>query len=308
MAEKTGYDVIIIGGGPAGLTAGLYTSRARLSSLLIEKSLTGGQINNTSLIENYPGFPEGIDGYELGKLIFQQAAKFGLENVTAEATGLETGGGIKTVKTTEGDFQAKAVIIAGGSKRTLMNVPGEEKYTGKGVSYCATCDAPLFSDKPVAIVGGSDSAITEALHMAEFASKVAVIHRRDQLRAIAVLQERAFAEPKIEILWNTTVDEVIGDQFVSGLKLNNVKTGEQSTLAVAGVFVSIGFQPDTAYLKGIVPLDPVGHIITNEKMETEVPGIFAAGDIRLNSARQVITAAGDGAAAAVYAQRYLAGQ
>jgi len=199
------------------------------------------------------------------------------------------------------------VIIAGGSKCNSLGVPGEEEFTGKGVSYCATCDAPLFADKPVAVVGGSDAAITEALHLAEFASKVVVIHRRDQLRATAILQERAFAEPKIEILWDTTVDSMEGDTLVKSLKLNNVKTGEKSTLEIGGVFVSIGFQPDTEYLKGIVTLDPVGHVITNERMEMEVPGIFAAGDIRGDSARQAITAAGDGATAAIYAQRYLTG-
>lgn len=308
MAEKSNYDVIIIGGGPAGLTAGLYTARARLSSLLVEKGLTGGQINNTNLIENFPGFTEGIDGYELGQLILQQATKFGLEILTAEVTGIELKGDTKIIKTTGADYATKAVIIAGGSKRTTLGVPGEEEYTGKGISYCATCDAPLFVGKPVAVVGGSDAAITEALHLAEFASKVVVIHRRDQLRATPILQERAFAEPKIEFLWDTTVDEVTGDNIIKSLRLNNVKTGEKSTLDIGGVFVSIGFQPDTDYLKGILPLDAAGHVITNEIMGTEVPGIFAAGDIRAGSARQAITAAGDGATAAIYAQLYLTGQ
>jgi thioredoxin reductase (NADPH) len=308
LAEKSNYDVIIIGGGPAGLTAGLYTARARLSSLLVEKGLTGGQINNTNLIENFPGFTEGIDGYELGQLILQQATKFGLEILTAEVTGIELKGDTKIIKTTGADYATKAVIIAGGSKRTTLGVPGEEEYTGKGISYCATCDAPLFVGKPVAVVGGSDAAITEALHLAEFASKVVVIHRRDQLRATPILQERAFAEPKIEFLWDTTVDEVTGENIIKSLRLNNVKTGEKSTLDIGGVFVSIGFQPDTDYLKGILPLDAAGHVITNEIMGTEVPGIFAAGDIRAGSARQAITAAGDGATAAIYAQLYLTGQ
>jgi thioredoxin reductase (NADPH) len=308
MAEKNSYDIIVIGGGPAGLTAGLYGSRARLNSLLIEKGITGGQINNTNWIENYPGFPESIDGFELGNLMLKQATRFGLEIMTAEVTGMDISDELKTIKTTEGDYSAKAVIIAGGSKRNTLNVPGEEEYSGKGVSYCATCDAPLFSGKPVAVAGGSDSAVTEALHLAEFASKVVLIHRRDELRAVGIVRERILAEPRVEILWDTTIDAIEGDVFVERLKLNNVKTGEKSTLDVSGVFVSIGFQPDTEYLKGLLPLDPVGHIITNEKMETDVPGIYAAGDIRLNSARQAITAAGDGATAAIYAQRYLTGQ
>ncbi|MBN2240416.1 MAG: thioredoxin-disulfide reductase [Dehalococcoidales bacterium] len=305
MSETNQYDVIVIGGGPAGLTAGMYTSRARLSTLLIEKGLTGGQINNTSSIENFPGFPDGIDGYELGKLMYTQAEKFGTEFVTAEVTGIELTGAEKAVVTSEGNYTAKAVIIAGGSERNTLGVPGEAEYSGRGVSYCATCDAPLFADKPIAIIGGSDTAITEALHLAEFASKVVVIHRRDQLRATKILQERAFSQPKIEIMWDTTVDEIQGEMLVSGMKLNNVKTGNKSILEVSGVFVSIGVKPDTIYLKGIIELDPSGHVVVNEKMETSVPGIFAAGDIRMNSVKQAITAAGDGATAAVYAQQYL---
>jgi thioredoxin reductase (NADPH) len=305
MIDKRNYDVVIIGGGPAGLTAGLYTSRARLNSLLLEKALIGGQITNAEKVENFPGFPEGISGFDLGQLIHEQATKFGLETLIAEVTGIWPIEGGKVVKTTEGDFSARAVIIAGGSKRTTLDVPGEGEFTGKGVSYCATCDAPFFREKPVAVVGGSDAAITEALHLAGFASMVTVIHRRNELRATRILQERAFAEPRIEFLWNTTVDRIEGEDFVKRLGLNQVKTGEKSTLEVAGVFISIGFQPDTDYLKGIVPLDSAGHIITNEKMQTEVPGIFAAGDIRQDSARQAITAAGDGATAAIYAHRFL---
>jgi len=308
VIDNSNYDVVIIGGGPAGLTAGLYAARARLNSLLIERMTIGGQITNAEQIENFPGFPDGISGFELGQLMHQQATKYGLKTVTAEATGIELKEDEKVVKTTEGDFIAKVSIIAGGSKRNTLGVPGEEEFTGKGVSYCATCDAPFFREQPVAVAGGSDAAITEALHLAQFASRVMVIHRRDQLRATAILQERAFAEPKIEFLWNTTVEKIEGEGFVKRLRLNQVKTGKKSTLEVRGVFVSIGFKPDTDYLKGIVPLDPVGHIITNEKMETEVPGIFAAGDIRSSSARQAITAAGDGATAAIYAHRFLTEQ
>jgi len=299
------YEVIIIGGGPAGLTAGLYTSRARLNSLLIERGLLGGQIADADKVDNFPGFPEGISGVELGQLMHQQATKFGLETLTAEVTGIELQGKQKAVKTTKGKFIAKAVIIASGSERRKLGIPGEEDFTGKGVSYCATCDAAFFRELPVAVVGGGDAAITEALHLTRFVSKVTVIHRRDQLRATRILQEKAFAEPKIEFLLNTVVEEIEGDAVVKRLKLRQVITGEKSILDVAGVFMSIGLSPNTDYLKGILSLDPLGHIITNDRMETEVPGIFAAGDIHRNSAQQAITAAGDGATAAFYAEKFV---
>jgi len=299
------YDVIIIGGGPAGLTAGLYTSRARLNSLLLEKGVVGGQIVEAELVENYPGFDEGISGLELTQLMHQQAIKFGLKTIIAEATGIELKEKQKVVKATEGNFTAKAVIIAGGSQRQKLGVPGEREFTGRGVSYCATCDAPFFQEQQIAIVGGGDSAITEALHLAKFASRVIVIHRRDQLRATRIIQEKAFSEPKMEFLWSTIVDEIEGKDVVKRLKLRQVKTGRKSTMDVAGIFVSIGLKPNTGYLKGVLPLDELGHIITNEKMETSVPGIFAAGDIRRDSARQAICAAGDGATAAHYAQKFI---
>jgi len=309
MAEQRNYDVVIIGGGPAGLTAGLYTSRARLDTLLLEREMVGGQIANVDWIENYPGFPDGIGGFELGQMMQQQAEKFGLEIVTAEANGFELKeDNQKVVKTGEGEFGAKAVIFAGAAKRRKLGVPGEEEFSGRGVSVCATCDAPFFKERPVAVAGGGDAAITEALHLAKFASKVTVIHRRDQLRATAILQERAQAEPKIDYLWNSTVDEIEGDVFVTGLKINQVKTGEKSALEVAGIFVTIGFEPDTGYLKSVLELNPAGHIVTNSEMETNVPGVFAAGDIVAKFARQVVTATGDGATAAISAQRYLTEQ
>ena len=305
MIDNTNYDVVIIGGGPAGLTAGLYTSRARLNSLLIDKGLIGGQIANAERVENYPGFPEGISGFDLGQLMHQQAEKYGLKTVIAEATGIELQEEQKMVKTTEGNFTTKAIIMTGGSNHQKLGVPGEEEFTGKGVSYCATCDAPFFREQPVAVAGGGDAAITEAIHLAKFASRVTVIHRRNQLRATRILQEKAFSEPKIDFLWDTIVEKIEGEDLVKRIGLHQVITGENSALEVSGIFISIGFKPDTDYLKGILLLDATGHIITNDKMETEIPGILAAGDIRHNSARQAITAAGDGATAAIYAEKFL---
>ncbi len=267
----------------------------------------GGYIVNAELVENYPGFAEGISGLELAELMHKQATKYGLEILSAEVTGLELKGERKVVKTDDGNFMAKAVIIAGGSERNQLGVPGEKEFTGKGVSYCATCDAYFFREQPVAVVGGGNAAINEALQLAKFASRVFVIHRREQLRATRILQERAFAEPKIEFLWNTTVEAIEGKDMVKNLRLHNVLTGEKSTLDVSGIFVAVGFKPNTDYLRGILPLDATGAIITNEKVETGVPGIFAAGDIRSNSIRQVIAAAGDGAVAAIYAERFING-
>jgi len=299
------YDVIIIGGGPAGLSAGLYVSRARLTSLLIERGLVGGLITESELVENFPGFPEGIAGLELGQLMHQQATKYGLETLLAEATGIELSGKQKVVKTTKGDFIAKVVIIASGSERLKLGIPGEEEFTGKGVSYCATCDAAFFRELPVAVVGGGDTAIIEALHLSKFASKVTVIHRRHQLRATRILQEKASSEPKVEFQWDSIVEEIEGRDSVKRIRLRQVKTGEKSALDVAGVFISVGIKPNTAYLKGTLALAAAGFIITNERMETEIPGIFAAGDVRYHSARQAITAAGDGATAAIYAEKFI---
>ena len=302
------YDIIIIGGGPAGLTAGLYTARAKQSSLLIDKGMVGGMITKADQVDNYPGFPDGISGFELGELMQRQATKYSLKIITAEVTAIELEQGQKVVKTTEGNFIAKAVIIASGSERQKLGVPGEKEFTGKGVSYCATCDAPFFSGQAVAVVGGGDAAIDEAMHLTKFASKVTVLHRRNRLRATPVLQEKAFAEPKIEFRWNTVVEAIEGKDFVERLRLRQVITSGKSILEVAGVFISIGLKPDTDYLKGVLPLDATGHIITNEKMETEIAGIFAAGDIRAGSIRQAIAAAGDGATAAFYAKEFIGEQ
>jgi len=299
------YDVIIIGGGPAGLTAGLYTARARLNALLIEKGLMGGQIVNAERIENFPGFPEGVSGFELGELMHKQTLKFGLKTLSAEVTGLKPRERGNTVETTEGNFTAKAVIIAGGTSRQKLDVPGETEFTGKGVSYCAVCDAAFFKDLPVAVVGGGNSAVTEAIQLTRFASKVVVIHRRNQLRATRILQDKAFAEPGIEFIWDSVVREIEGGDFVERIKLQNVKTGKESALAISGVFISTGFRPNTDYLKDVLPLDNNGAIVTNTRMETSLPGIYAAGDIRQKTEWQAVTAAGDGATAALNAEKLL---
>jgi len=298
------YEVIIIGGGPAGLTAGLYTSRAGLKTLLIERGIFGGQIVNARQVDNYPGFPEGISGFELASLMHEQAIKYALETINATVTAIKPGGNYSII-TNDGNFEAEAVIIAAGSEYRKLEVPGEEELLGRGVSYCATCDGFLFRDLDVAVVGGGDTAITDALELSEHASKVYIIHRRDQLRAGQVLQQQALARPKLEPIWDSVVEEVIGDNKVSGLSLRNVKTGEITKLELAGVFVAIGFKPNSQSFADIVELDKNGLIQTDELMATSAPGIFAVGDIRKNSPRQVAGAVGDGATAAISAFKYI---
>jgi thioredoxin reductase (NADPH) len=306
MAETKKYEVVIIGGGPAGLTAGLYTARAGLKTLLIERGAFGGQILNAPLVENYPGFPEGISGAELGALMHQQAAKYGLETLITDVTGLKAGKRHEVI-TGKGGFEAKAVIIAAGSDYQKLGVPGEETLTGHGVSYCATCDGFFFRKREVAVVGGGDAAITDAIELVQHASQVYVIHRRDQLRAGEVLQKRAMAQPKIKFIWDTVVEEIIGGEVVKALKLRNVRTTKTSTLEVAGVFVAVGLKPNSQQFAKVLKLSQTGHIVTDETMATSVPGIFAAGDVRQSSARQIASAVGDGATAALSTFSYLKG-
>jgi thioredoxin reductase (NADPH) len=299
------YDVVIIGGGPAGLSAGVYTARARLSSLLIEKGAVGGQIINAKLVENYPGFGGGVSGIDLTTAMHRQATAFGLETLSDEVTGIEVKGKRKVVKTPQGDFSAGSIIIAGGAERQKLGIPGEKEYTGKGVSYCATCDGAFFRDKTVAVIGGGNSAVTEALELTRFTPEVILIHRRNELRATKILQEKLLANDRIKVRWDTVVEEIAGDKFVNKVRVRNVKTSKKTLLDVAGVFVSVGSQPATGYLKGLLDLDAAGAIVTDDKLETSVPGIFAAGDIRSGSIRQIIAAAGDGAIAAVNAGKYI---
>jgi len=302
--EKS-YQLIIIGGGPAGLSAGIYAARSKLDTLLIEKAGLGGQILNAELVENYPGFPQGVSGAELGSLMAQQAAKYGLSTAMAEVEGIEVLGREKIVRTSEGQYRSRAVIVAGGSEYTRLGVAGEQEFLGRGVSYCAMCDGAFFRDEVVGVVGGGNVALNDAIFLTRFASKVIVIHRRDQLRATRALQDRAFAQPGIEFVWDTVVESINGDSQVRGLRLRNVKSGKESSLKVSGVFVAVGHRPNTEYLKSLLKLDEGGFIPVSGQMETAVPGIYAAGDIRAGSVRQVVSAVGDGATAVIAAERFL---
>jgi len=300
------YDVIIIGGGPAGLTAGLYTSRARLKSLLIEKGFSGGQVMTIEWIENYPGFDEGISGVELSQRMERQAKKFGLEIIQGSVVEILPREEMKKIVLEGGEtYKAKAIILATGANPRSLKVEGEEKYRGRGVSYCATCDGAFFKGKKIAVVGGGNSAVQEAIFLTKFAEIVYVVHRRDQLRATKILQERASANPKIQFIWDSLVEKIDGKETVNSLSLKNVKTGEASTLDVDGVFIYVGYNPNTEFLKGLLRLDEHNYILTDEELSTSVPGIFAAGDVRAKPLKQITTAVGDGATAAVSAEKYI---
>jgi len=298
---KDYYDVVVIGGGPAGISAALYATRAGLSCLVVESNITGGQMNETDIIENYPGFDE-IRGATLAEKMRRHAEKFGAEFHIATVIDVDFSGQVKRVKLDEGTtISSKVVIIATGADHKKLNVPGEEEFAAKGVSYCATCDGHFFKGKTVALVGGGNTAITETLYLSNIVNKVIVIHRRDKLRATKILQDRAFKRENIEFLWNTIVREIRGSNKVEELLLENKKTGKTFTIKVDGVFIAIGLSPNTELFKGKVNLDSQGYIITNENMETNIRGVYAVGDVRAKSLRQVITAAADGAIAASHA-------
>jgi len=300
------YDVLIIGAGPAGLTAGIYTSRSKLGTLIIEKEALGGELVNRDLIENYPGYPDGILGPELGSNMVNQAINYGAEIQLGEVEQIKIEGNHKVVKTPFEEYSGKAIIITGGAHNKKLGVSGEQEFADKGVFYCATCDGPRFANKVVAVAGAGDSGITEGLFLARLVSKVIIIEMLPQCTATKILQDRAFSNPKIEVRCGSKIETIIGDEQVKALDLLDIQTGERSTLQVDGILVHIGVEPNTDYLNGIVPLDRQGYILVNEKMETEIPGVFAAGDIRHNSAMQIATAVGDGATAAISAGRYLA--
>ncbi len=296
-------ELAIIGGGVAGLTAGLYAAWSRLDAVLIERMGTGGQIINADSVENFPGFPGGIKGYELAPLIAQQAMDAGLPVVFDEALRLRATDGALLVESESETYRARAVIVTAGSTLARLGVPGEEQFEGRGVSYCAVCDGDFFRDQAVAVVGGGDSAMDEALYLAGIASEITVVHRRDELRAARTLVERARAEPKIRFRWHTTVASIDGGETVESIRLR--AAGGDETLPVAGVFIYVGLRPNTSLLGGIVELDAAGHVPVDMWMRTAVPGLLAAGDIRQQSARQLVSAAGDGATATLAAARFL---
>jgi thioredoxin reductase (NADPH) len=299
-------NLIILGSGPAGFTAGIYAGRAQLSPLLMTGSALGGQVAITNKIENYPGFPEAITGQELTQLMQSQAERFGTRVEMDEVTGVDFSVHPFKVKTYAQDYEAKAVIIATGASPRKLGVPGEEQFTGQGVSYCATCDGFFYQNRTVIVVGGGDSAVEEAMFLTKYASKVHLVHRRNRLRAEKVTQERAFRNEKIGWVWDSVVTEILGDQGVARVRIKNVETGEESFLKADGIFIYIGNVPNTRFLGGQVELDERGYIVTDRKCHTSVPGVFAAGDVQEWNLQQIATAIGSGAMAAMEADRFIA--
>lgn len=304
------YDIIVLGAGPAGLTAASYAGRARMDTLLIEGTKDGGQIVITNEIENYPGSLEEESGPSLIARMTKQVEKFGADRVTDTIVDVELEGKVKHLKGNHGDYYAKAVVIATGASPRPIGCPGEKEFTGKGVSYCATCDANFFEDFEVYVVGGGDSAVEEAMYLTKFARKVTLVHRRDELRAAKSIQEKAFANPKMAFMWNTTIEEIKGDGVVTSMIVKDTKTGETREIeadeedGTFGIFVFVGFDPKSQLLEGKLEMEN-RYIVTDKYMHTSVPGVFAAGDVIVKHLRQVVTACGDGAVAATEAQHYV---
>jgi len=304
--EEKIYDAIIIGGGPAGLTAGIYLSRARMDTLLIEKAMPGGQVNLTEIIENYPGFPHGITGPELMQKMEEQTARFGLKIKYGEVAEVKIKEDkVKIVKINNQKYRTLTIILASGAEASKLKVLGEEELMGRGVSYCATCDAPFFKDQKIVVVGGGDTAIEEALYLTKFVREVTIIHRRDRLRATKILQERVFTNKKINFAWDSVVTKILGNEKVEGILIQNKKTGKEKEIPCQGVFVFVGNVPNSNFLNELIKLDQKGYILTDGNMMTSQEGIYACGDVRKKILRQVITACGEGATAAFAAQKYI---
>lgn len=307
MSERKNYDVIVIGAGPGGLTAALYAARANLKVVILDRGIYGGQMNNTAGIDNYPGFVD-IQGPELGEKMYQTAMNAGAEFAYGDAQKIEQDGNQKIIKTDSGEYEAAAVVIATGAVHKHLGVAGEEEYAGKGVSYCAVCDAAFFRDEDVAVIGGGDSAIQEGLYLAQSAKSVTVIHRRDQLRAKAELQKKAFENDKMKFIWNAQTEEIVGDSNkVTAVKYKDKETGEEKEVKVAGVFIYVGIQPQTAAFKDLGITDEQGWILTDNNMRTKVKGIFALGDVRAKELRQIATAVGEGSIAGQEVYNYYQG-
>ena len=299
------YDVVIVGAGAAGLSAAIYTTRAQMKTLVLEQLASGGQLMLTSDIENYPGFPQGILGPELTERMEEQARRFGTELASDTVERLEMGESTKVVVGAERPYTAKTIIIAAGGEHNKLEVPGEDELAGRGVSYCATCDGNFFTGEDTVVVGGGDAAMDEGLYLSRIVNKVTVVHRRDELRASKILQERAFNTPNMEFKWSHVVKEIRGNGAVNRVALEDLKSGEEYELPTGAVFIYVGFHPNSDFLRGSMPMDGGGHVITNMRMETPVPGVFAAGDIRQFSDRQLGNAVGDGISAALSAYRYV---
>ena len=304
----TDYDVLVIGGGLAGMTAGMYAARHGLSVGVIERMMGGASIINVEKVENYPGFPEGIMGADLAAMTQEQAMNAGADFVIGEVSGIAEQGDYRVVDSDAGEYRGKAVIIAAGSTLRLLGIPGEEEFMGRGVSQCATCDGPLYGGEVVGVAGGGDSAADEALVLSQYAERVLLFHRRGELRAQRALVDQVMADPKIEVVWNTIIDEVLGEDTVSGVRVTNIATAEQGARELSGLFVYVGLTPNATFAEGMLQTDVGGHIPVNISMETSVPGVYAVGDIRQHSSSQLVSAAGDGATAAIAAYRYISGK
>lgn len=299
------YDVIVIGGGPGGYTAALYAARANLSVAILEKLSPGGQMGTTDVIDNYPGFPQGVNGFELAMQMKEGAERFGAQTQLAEVTQVELAGQVKTIHTSGGDYQARTVVLATGAHPRELGLPGERELRGRGVSYCATCDGMFYRGKTVVVVGGGNTAVSDVLYLSRLCEKVYLVHRRDTLRASKVYLDPLQKAENVEFVWDSEVKQLLRDQAVTGVRVRNKKTGEERDIPCAGVFVAVGYLPNTELYRGQVELDEAGYVLADETTQTNLPGVFAVGDLRKKPLRQVVTAASDGAVAAHFIEEYL---